>query len=63
MSQNVGAFDKAIRTLIGIAILSLVFWGPQSAWGYLGLIALASAISGFCPLYKLIGKSTCPYRP
>ncbi len=63
MKQNVGWIDRAARFVIGAAILSVVFWGPQTAWGYIGLMALLSAISGFCPLYKLMGVATCPYHP
>ncbi len=58
MKQNVKPLDRFIRLFLGIAVLSLVFLGPQTAWGYLGLIALVSALSGFCPLYRLFGVET-----
>lgn len=56
MKQNVGMIDKIIRTTLGLAILSLVFLGPQTAWGYLGLIGILSAASGFCPIYAVYNK-------
>ena len=56
--KNVGRTDRALRTLLGLGILSLVFFGPQTAWGYVGLIALISAASGFCPLYTALGLSS-----
>ncbi len=54
MKKNVSPMDRIIRFILGVAVLSLVFLGPQTAWGYIGLIALISALSGFCPLYRLL---------
>ena len=51
MKQNVGGIDKVIRIVIGLAIISLVFIGPQTPWGWIGLIPLATAVINFCPLY------------
>jgi hypothetical protein len=39
----------------------LVFWGPQTNWGYAGLILIFTAIAGYCPLYSIIGVRTCGY--
>ena len=55
---NVGAADRALRALLGIALLSIVFVGPQSPWGYLGLVPLFTASIGWCPLYSLFGINT-----
>lgn len=63
MYRNLSLADRLIRATLGAVILLLVFFGPQTPWGYVGLIALLSAISGFCPLYKIIGIRTCPYHP
>jgi hypothetical protein len=60
MERNVGNVDRIARTVLGLAILTLVFFGPQTAWGYVGLIALVTAASGFCPLYKILGFHTLP---
>ncbi len=62
LQKNVGKLDKLLRGAAGVAILSLVFLGPQTSWGYLGLIALVSAASGFCPLYTAFGVRTCPRK-
>ena len=59
MGKNVGLADRIIRIILGLAILSLVFIGPQTVWGYLGLIAMLSAVSGFCPMYGLFGVNSC----
>lgn len=58
--SNIPGWERAIRILLGTGILSLVFVGPRSAWGWLGLIPLATAFFGFCPLYSLIGFRAAP---
>lgn len=55
MKQNVKIWDRVLRFVFGVALLSLVYFGPQTAWGYIGFIALVSALSGFCPIYRIIG--------
>ena len=45
---------------LGLVLLSLAFVGPQTPWGYIGLIPLLTGIVGFCPLYRLLGINTCP---
>ena len=62
MKTNEGGLDRAIRVIAGLAILSLVFVGPQTPWGYLGLVPLATGIVGFCPAYALLGINTCGAR-
>lgn len=58
--MNVGTVDRILRTVVGLAVISLVFIGPQTPWGWLGLIPLASAAFRFCPAYTLLGIRTCP---
>jgi hypothetical protein len=53
--MNVSKWDRVIRTLLGLAILAFL---PRTTWALLGLIPLATAIAGFCPLYRLFGWST-----
>lgn len=59
MKQNVGTTERIIRILAGIAILSLAFVGPKSAWAYLGIVPLATGLLGWCPPYAIFGISTC----
>lgn len=59
MQQNIGTIDKAIRILVGLALLSLVFVGPQTPWGWIGAPVILIALVGMCPLYKILGISTC----
>jgi len=60
--RNEGGTDRAIRIGLGIVLLSLLFVGPQSLWGLVGIVPLATGLVGFCPLYALLGVSTCPRR-
>ena len=59
MKQNVGTIDRAIRAIAGIGLISLVFVGPQTVWGWIGVIPLATAVIGWCPPYALLGINTC----
>lgn len=60
---NEGTLDRALRIVLGLALVSLTFLGPKSAWGYLGIIPLITGLVGFCPLYRALGITTCPMRP
>lgn len=64
MKVNVGSADKAIRIVIGLALLSLLFLldGRARWFGLIGLVPLLTAFAGFCPLYTLFGLSTCPRK-
>jgi len=58
MKQNIHNVERVVRVIVGMVITSLVFIGPQSAWGWLGLIPVATGIIGWCPPYALFGFST-----
>lgn len=58
MNANVGMIDRIARIVLGLAIVSLVFVGPQTAFGWLGLIFVATGLISWCPIYKALGVST-----
>lgn len=62
MIKNEGAVDRGLRIALGLGLLSLTVVGPQTWWGLTGLLPLATGFVGFCPLYRLLGISTCPTR-
>ncbi len=62
MKTNVGAADRALRIIFGLALIALTLTGAIGAWGWLGLVLLATAALGFCPLYTLLGYSSCPVK-
>ncbi|HEY0834755.1 MAG TPA: DUF2892 domain-containing protein [Azospirillum sp.] len=57
--QNVGGVDRALRVVVGLILIALVFVGPQTPWGWVGLVPLLTAIIGFCPAYTIFGIKTC----
>ena len=59
MTRNIGTIDRTLRVALGLILISIVFVGPQTNWGWLGLIPLATAAIGWCPPYALFGWSTC----
>jgi hypothetical protein len=59
---NEGRLDRGLRVALGLVLLSLVFVGPTSLWGLIGLIPLVTGVVGSCPLYRVFGVSTCPAR-
>jgi hypothetical protein len=62
MGRNVGTLDRALRVIFGLVLIALVFVGPQTPWGWIGLVPLVTAFVGFCPAYRLIGLNTCRIR-
>lgn len=59
MTNNVGSLDRILRIVGGLLLLSLVFVGPQTLWGLVGLILIGTALISFCPIYRIVGLSTC----
>ncbi len=58
MEANIGKTDRMIRIAVGLILLSLVFVGPKTMWGLVGLVPLATAFINFCPAYRLLGVNT-----
>jgi hypothetical protein len=59
MIKNVGTPDRAARLVLGLVLIALVFVGPQTPWGWIGLIPLLTSLMGWCPAYQLFGIKTC----
>ncbi len=55
---NMSGLDRILRIVLGLMLLSLVFVGPRTDWGFLGLIPIISGVMGFCPVYSLLGIRT-----
>ena len=58
--RNEHTVERVVRVVAGLAIVSLYFVGPQTPWALLGLIPIATGLLGSCPLYTVLGMSTCP---
>ena len=57
--KNEGKVDRVLRVVIGLGLLSLVFVGPQTAWGWIGVVPLVTGLLGNCPLYSILGINSC----
>lgn len=62
LKRNAGSVDRIVRVAFGLGLLSLVFVGPQTLWGLVGVVPLLTGLLGSCPLYSLFGWSTCSLR-
>lgn len=60
MKTNVGSIDRIARVVIGLLLITLAAMGSIGAWGWIGIVPLATAAFGFCPLYRVLGLNTCP---
>lgn len=63
MTKNVGGIDKIIRIVLGLVLIGLAVTGTVGAWGYLGIVPLATGLMGWCPPYALLGFNTCAVKP
>jgi ABC-type branched-subunit amino acid transport system permease subunit len=63
MTANVGGIDRILRIVAGLALIALAATGVVGAWGYLGVIVLATGVFRFCGAYTLLGINTCPLKP
>jgi hypothetical protein len=57
---NVGSLDRVLRVIVGIVLIALVFVGPKTPWGWIGIVPLVTGLLKTCPIYSLIGVSSCP---
>ncbi|MFZ2541426.1 MAG: DUF2892 domain-containing protein [Gallionella sp.] len=60
MQCNTGNIDRAIRAILGLALIALAATGTVGVWGWIGIVPLLTAIFSFCPGYAIFGMSTCP---
>ncbi len=62
MKSNVGGFDRIIRIVIGLVLIALTLTGTIGVWGWIGVVPLLTAAMGSCPLYTVLGYSSCPMK-
>jgi len=61
--KNVGTIDRVLRVIAGLVAIGLFFYLPDAAWRWwllIGAVPLATGLVGTCPIYMLLGMSTCP---
>jgi len=62
---NVGGIDRILRIVVGVALLAAFFLYPDASWRYwtlIGIIPLATGLLSTCPLYSILGLSSCPVK-
>ncbi|MAP35165.1 MAG: hypothetical protein CME75_05130 [Halomonas sp.] len=59
MKTNVGGIDKIARIGVGLLLIVLTLMGTIGVWGWVGVVPLATGLFNFCPVYSLMGISTC----
>jgi Protein of unknown function (DUF2892) len=62
MKINVGGIDRILRIVAGLVLIALTLTGSIGVWGWIGVVPLATALFGFCPLYTVLGMNTCPMK-
>lgn len=62
MKANVGGIDKILRIVVGVLLIALALTDVIGIWGYIGIIPLATGLLNFCPLYPLLGISSCKMK-
>ena len=62
MKLNVGGIYRILRIVVGIVLIGLAATGTVGWWGWLGVVPLATGLFRFCPMYRLLGMSTCPVQ-
>ncbi|RIX43068.1 MAG: DUF2892 domain-containing protein [Rhodocyclales bacterium GT-UBC] len=62
MKSNVGGLDKILRIAAGLGLIGATAAGVLPAWGYIGVVPLITGLMGWCPIYPILGLSTCPIK-
>ena len=60
LKSNVGGIDRILRIVAGILLIALTLMGVIGLWGWIGIVPLATGLFRTCPVYSLLGFSTCP---
>jgi hypothetical protein len=62
VNVNVGTLDRTLRIGGGLALTIAAATGAIGAWGWIGVVPLATGLLRFCPIYPLLGINTCRTR-
>ena len=62
MKANVGGIDRIARVVVGLVLIALAATGTVGVWGWIGVVPLLTVLIRWCPLYPLLGISSCPLK-
>lgn len=60
LAVNEHPAERVVRVILGLGLIAAAFFGTIGAWGYIGVVPLLTGVAGNCPLYSVLGFSTCP---
>lgn len=63
--RNEGTIDRALRVIVGLALIAGYFMNGDGAYSWLyliGIVPLVTGLIGSCPLYTILGINTCPMK-
>jgi hypothetical protein len=63
--KNVGGIDRVVRIVVGLALIAGFFLNADATYRWLYLIGIVPLLTGLmstCPLYSVLGISTCPAK-
>ncbi|MGE0812420.1 MAG: DUF2892 domain-containing protein [Vicinamibacterales bacterium] len=61
-SVNEHPVERVARVVLGAVLVGLAVMGSIGAWGYIGVVPILTGALGTCPLYSVVGISTCPVK-
>ncbi len=65
-TTNEGNFDRILRVVVGAALIVWFFMDQGVGfWHYaklIGIVPLLTGLVGSCPVYSVLGISTCPLK-
>ncbi len=62
LGVNEHPIERVVRVAVGATLIVLAYQGTIGAWGYIGVVPVLTGALGSCPLYSLLGISTCPVK-
>jgi hypothetical protein len=65
-ATNVGGIDRVLRIVVGLALIAWFFMDQGTGFWHwaklIGIVPLATGLMSSCPLYSVLGLSTCPVK-
>lgn len=66
LKTNVGGADRILRIVVGLALLVWFFVDHGTGFWHwaklIGIVPLLTGLMSSCPLYSVLGLSTCPMK-
>jgi len=62
LSVNEHPVERVVRIVAGLALVVAAATNTLGAWAYIGVVPMVTGLVGTCPLYSMLGISTCPAK-